>query len=201
VLFGAGAVLVSVAVAAALLLGQGGPAPAGYKRYPGSTAAPVSFEYPGGWEARTHADEYLIASPAAAEFDALFSVPIASDWTAVNSLLSTHPDRAIGVFTGVNDTITTSDAPETLKRSLSFVLPGPADFASAPTTATVAGKPAFRLTGVVNDPAQQGRLDLVVYIVGRGPGQPVALLTFFCPPARCDQTQIERLVASTQFIQ
>ncbi|RCG28186.1 serine/threonine protein kinase [Sphaerisporangium album] len=198
-LIGAGAVLVSVAVAATLLLGQGGAAPVGSKRYPGSTAAPVAFEYPGGWEARTHSDEYLIVSPAAAEFDALFSVPIASDWTAVNALLRTQPDRATGVFAKVNDTINTSDAPETLKRSLSFVLPGPADFASAPTSATVAGSPAFRLTGGVNDPGQQGRLDLVVYIVNRGQGRPVTLITFFCPPAKCDQTQIDRLLGTAAF--
>ncbi|WP_405139414.1 serine/threonine protein kinase [Sphaerisporangium sp. NBC_01403] len=198
VLIGAGAVLVSLAVAATLLVSQG-PGPVGSKRYPGTTAAPLSFDYPGGWEARTHADEYVILSPAAAEFDTLFSVPIASDWTAVNGLLTTHPEQATGIFTEVNDAITTSDTPETLKRSLSFVLPGPADFASAPTTATVAGKPAFKLTGVVNDPAQQGRLDLVVYIVGRGQGQPVALIAFFCPPAKCDQTMIDGVLGSVQF--
>ncbi|MEV6984657.1 protein kinase [Sphaerisporangium sp. NPDC051017] len=200
VLIGAGAVLVSVAVAATLLLGQGGgPAPVGYKQYPGTSAAQVAFEYPGGWEARTHTDEYVIVSPAAAEFDALFSVPIASDWTAVNALLASQPDRATGVFAENNETINTSDAPETLKRSLSFVLPGPADFASAPTSATVAGSPAFRLTGVVNDPGQQGRLDLVVYIVNRGQGRPVTLITFFCPPAKCDQAQIDRLLGTTAF--
>ncbi|MCW2876648.1 MAG: Serine/threonine protein kinaselike protein [Sphaerisporangium sp.] len=197
-LIGAGAVLVSIAVAATLLVSQGS-APVGSKTYPGATAAPLSFEYPGGWQASTHADEYVIVSPAAAEFDTLFSVPIASDWTAVNALLAAHPEQATGVFTELNDTITTSDTPETLKRSLSFVLPGPAEFASAPTTATVAGKPAFRLTGVVNDPGQQGRLDLVVYIVGRGQGQPVALITFFCPPAKCDQTLIEHVIGSARF--
>ncbi|MFC4585011.1 serine/threonine-protein kinase [Sphaerisporangium corydalis] len=197
-LIGAGAVLVSIAIAATLLLSQGAPT-VGAKRYPGSTAAPLSFEYPGGWDARTHNDEYVILSPAATTFDMLFSVPIASDWTAVNALLTAHPDQATGVFAEVNDTITTSDPPETLKRSLSFVLPGPADFASAPTTASVAGKPAFKLTGVVNDPGQQGRLDLVVYIVGRGQGQPVTLITFFCPPAKCDQTMIDRVLDSAQF--
>jgi serine/threonine protein kinase len=198
-LIGAAAVLVSIAIAATLLVSQGGPAAVGAKRYPGATAAPLSFEYPGDWEARTHADEYVVVSPAAAEFDTLFSVPIASDWAAVNALLKAHPEQATGVFTEVNDSITTSDPPEALKRSLSFVLPGPADFASAPTTDTVAGKPAFKLTGVVNDPGQQGRLDLVVYIVGRGQGQPVALIAFFCPPAKCDQTMIDHVIGSVQF--
>ncbi|MFC4532351.1 serine/threonine-protein kinase [Sphaerisporangium dianthi] len=197
-LIGAGAVLVSVAVAAALLLSQT-TAPVGAKRYPGSTAVPMSFEYPGGWEARTHADEYAVVSPAAADFDTLFSVPIASDWAAVNTLLSTHPERAMGLFAEVNDTITTSDPSESLKRSLSFVLPGPADFASALTTDTVAGKPAFRLTGVVNDPTQQGRLDLIVYIVGRGQGRPAGLLVFFCAPGRCDQPVIDRILAGLTF--
>ncbi|WP_248959555.1 serine/threonine-protein kinase [Sphaerisporangium perillae] len=197
-LIGAGAVLVSIAVAATLLFNQGA-APVGSKRYPGTTAAPISFEYPGGWEARTHADEYVIVSPAAPDFDTLFSVPIASDWAAVNALLTAHPEQATGIFAEVNDTITTSDAPETLKRSLSFVLPGPADFASALTTATVAGKPAFKLTGVVNDPTQQGRLDLVVYIVGRGQGQPVVLMAFFCPPGKCDQSMIDNVLGSVRF--
>ncbi|GII60126.1 hypothetical protein Skr01_02110 [Sphaerisporangium krabiense] len=198
-LIAAGAVLVSLVVAAVLLLGQGSPVAPGPKRYPGSPAAPMAFEYPGTWESRTHNDEYAVFSPAAAEFDTLFSVPIASDWTAVNALLASHPERATGVFAELNDTISTSDAPETLKRSLSFVLPGPADFASAPTSATVGGRPAFRLTGVVNDPAQQGRLDLVVYIVSRGQDKPVALLAFFCPPARCDQTAIDRVTSTTTF--
>ncbi|MET8158629.1 protein kinase [Sphaerisporangium sp. NPDC005289] len=197
-LVGAGAAVVAVAVAATLLLNQG-TAPLGAKRYPGSTAAPMTFEYPGGWEARTHADEYAVVSPAAAEFDALFSVPIASDWTAVNALLGAHPERATGVFAELNDAITTSDPPETLKRSLSFVLPGPADFASALTTDTVAGKPAFRLTGVVNDPAQQGRLDLIVYIIGRGQGQPVGLLAFFCPPGKCHQPTIDHTLTTVAF--
>ncbi|GAA3822029.1 hypothetical protein GCM10022226_48030 [Sphaerisporangium flaviroseum] len=197
-LIGAAAVLASVAVVATLLASQGST-PLGTKRYPGTTAAPISFEYPGGWDARTHADEYVIVSPAAAEFDTLFSVPIASDWTAVNALLSAHPDQATGIFTELNDTFTTSDTPETLQRSLSFVLPGPAEFASAPTTTTVAGKPAFRLTGVVNDPGQQGRLDVVAYIVGRGQGRPVALITFFCPPAKCDQSLIDKVIGSARF--
>ncbi|GII83853.1 hypothetical protein Ssi03_18430 [Sphaerisporangium siamense] len=198
-LIAAGAVLVSLAVAAALLLAQGSPVAPGPKRYPGTPAAPMAFEYPGTWESRTHNDEYAVFSPAAAEFDTLFSVPIASDWTAVNALLASSPERATGVFAELNDTISTADAPETLKRSLSFVLPGPADFASAPTSATVGGRPAFRLTGVVNDPAQQGRLDLVVYIVSRGQDKPVALLAFFCPPARCDQTAIDRITSTTTF--
>ncbi|GGK88810.1 hypothetical protein Sme01_02040 [Sphaerisporangium melleum] len=197
VLAGAAAVLVAVAVAATLLVDRG-VTPVGDKRYPGSAAVPLSFEYPGHWEARAHADEYVIVSPAAAEFDALFSVPIASDWTAVNALAGTRPERAMGLFAELNDTITTSDPPETLKRSLSFVLPGPADFASALTTATVAGHPAFRLTGVVNDPAQQGRLDLIAYIIGRGQGRPVGLIAFFCPPGGCDQPTIDRILTTLQ---
>ncbi|MFC6085022.1 serine/threonine-protein kinase [Sphaerisporangium aureirubrum] len=199
-LVGGGAVVVALAVAATLLFGQGtSPLATKDKTYPGTTAAPFTFQYPGGWSAVTHADEYVVASPAAAQFDTLFSVPIASDWSAVNQLLATTPDQATGVFARVSDTITTSDSPEELKRSLSFVLPGPADFASAPSTATVAGRPAFKLTGVVNDPAQQGRLDLVVYIVSRGQGQPVVLIAFFCPPARCSATAMDHLIGTVAF--
>ncbi|GAA1513928.1 hypothetical protein GCM10009677_53840 [Sphaerisporangium rubeum] len=200
VLAGAGAVVVALAVAAWLLFGQGtSPLAAPDKRYPGTTAAPFSFEYPGTWSAVTHADEYVVVSPAAQQFDALFSVPIASDWSAVNQLLASSPGQATGVFARVSDTITTSDSPESLRRSLSFVLPGPAEFASAPSTATIGGRPAFKLTGVVNDPAQQGRLDLVVYIVGRGQGQPVALIAFYCPPAKCDATAIDHLLGTLTF--
>jgi serine/threonine-protein kinase len=200
VLAGAGAVLVAVAVAVALLFSQGTtPLAAGDKTYPGTTAAPFSFVYPGEWSAVTHADEYVVVSPAAAQFDTLFSVPIASDWTAVNQLLATTPDQATGVFARVSDTITTSDSPEALKRSLSFVLPGPAEFASAPSTATIAGRPAFKLTGVVNDPSQQGRLDMVVYIVSRGEGRPVVLIAFFCAPAKCAPGTMDHLISTVKF--
>ncbi|GII75908.1 hypothetical protein Sru01_08900 [Sphaerisporangium rufum] len=193
------AAVAAVAVAAVVLWPGGGPVASKDGRYPGSTAAPVAFDHPGGWQARTHADEYAVVSPAAAEFDALFSVPIAADWTAVDALLRAQPDRATGVLIEVSDTISIADPPETLKRSLGFVLPGPADFAAAPTTATVAGRPAFRLAGVVNDPAQQGRLDLVVYVVGRGAGQPVALIVFFCAPGHWDPAVADRILTGMRF--
>ncbi|MEO3813518.1 protein kinase [Sphaerisporangium sp. B11E5] len=199
VIAGVGVVVLALAVAGWLLFRDGTPLAVADKRYPGTTAAPFSFEYPGVWGAVTHADEYVVVSPAAPQFDALFSVPIASDWSAVNQLLASSPDQATGMFARVSDTITTSDSPDTLKRSLSFVLPGPADFASAPSTATVGGRPAFRLTGVVNDPSQQGRLDLVVYIVSRGEGQPVALIAFFCPPAKCSATTMDHLIGTLKF--
>lgn len=72
-------------------------------------------------------------------------------------------------------------------------------FGSEPSATTVGGRPGFRVTGTINDPQGNGRLDFVAYLVRRADGRRTALLTFFCAPGRCDDGVIERVAGSVTF--
>jgi hypothetical protein len=194
------AVLVSLAVAATLILTRGGDTAASWNTYPGSVAAPFTMEYPSSWgEARTNADQWMAASPAVGEFDALFAVPGNTDWSKVNPIIANQPDRAAGVFAQVSNTLSTSDSPVELQQSLQSALPGTVSYAGAPIATTVGARPAFKIGGVLNDPAQVGRLDFSAYLVRQDAGDDTVLITFFCPPARCDQQVIEHMVSTVAF--
>jgi len=197
-LIGAIAALVSLAAVAFLWLSPGG-SPVTWRTFPGNPAAPFSFEHPGDWETRVHGDEYVVLSPAAAEIDALFAVPVASDWTAVNGILGgEEPERASGLVAQVSNTLDVSDIPH-IKDSLAASLPGTVGFGSEPSATTVGGRPGFRVTGTINDPRGNGRLDFVAYLVRRADGRRTALLTFFCAPGRCDDEVIDRVAGSVTF--
>ncbi|MBB2745844.1 UNVERIFIED_ORG: serine/threonine protein kinase [Microbispora rosea subsp. rosea] len=199
-LIGGLAVLVSIAVAAALLLTRGGDTAATWNTYPGSTAAPFTMSYPSAWgEAKTNADQWMIASPAVDEFNALFAVPGNTDWSKVNPIITGHPDRATGVFAQVSNTLSTSDSPMELQESLGPALPGATTYYGVPTPTTVGARPAFRIEGVLSDPQQAGRLDFFAYVVRQGDTGTTVLVTFFCPAGRCDRSMIDHMVNTITF--
>ncbi|WP_226874669.1 serine/threonine-protein kinase [Microbispora sitophila] len=199
-LIGGVAVLVSIAVAAALLLTRGGDTAATWNTYQGSTAAPFTMSYPSAWgEARTNADQWMIASPAVDEFNALFAVPGNTDWSKVNPIITGHPDRATGVFAQVSNTLSTSDSPMELQESLGPALPGVTTYYGVPTPTTVGARPAFRIEGVLSDPQQAGRLDFSAYVVRQGDAGTTVLVTFFCPAGRCDRSLIDHMVNTITF--
>lgn len=199
-LIGGLAVLVSIAVAAALLLTRGGDTAATWNTYPGSTAAPFTMAYPSTWgEARTNGDQWMIASPAVGEFDALFAVPGNTDWSKVNPIITGQPERATGVFAQVSNALSTSDSPMELQEGLSPALPGTVAYTGVPTPTTVGAKPAFRIDGVLSDPQQAGRLDFSAYLVRQDTAGTTVLITFFCPPAKCDRNLIDHMVNTVTF--
>ncbi|MDX6739365.1 serine/threonine-protein kinase [Actinocorallia sp. A-T 12471] len=182
-LIGAGiAVLVAAAAAVALLL------PGGSATYPGSAAAPFKFDYPASWQARTHSDVYMVASPEAAAFERLFATPVAADWTPVAGL----GGSATGVYAGVSDTL---DNVATAPTSLPALLPGKVSLGpGAPVTA--GGAQGVRYQGSVADPADPGhRLEITVLVVPRA-GASSAFLVYFCAPSHCSADTAAELVAS-----
>ncbi len=66
---------------------------------------------------------------------------------------------------------------------------------------TVGGRPAFRLDGVLGDPAQTGapggRLDFSAYLVREGQDGMTTLITFFC--ARCERQLIDHMINTVAF--
>jgi serine/threonine protein kinase len=199
-LVGGLAVLVSVAVAVALILSKsGGDASADWDTYAGSTAAPIRIDYPVTWGTpKTNGDLWMITSPAVEEFDALFSIPGNPDWSKVNPIITTEPQRATGVFASVSHTMTTTGSLEELQAGLQSSLPGTVGFTGAPQSSSIGGKPAFKVVGVANDPAQGGRFDFSTYVVRPDAGQATVLITFFC--AKCDTQVIDNMVNSVQLL-
>jgi serine/threonine-protein kinase len=191
----AGSIGLIVALLAVLAVVTGGP---GTKRYPGSTAVPFSFAYPGSWQARTHADIFAVVSPAADRFEALLQTPVSADWTQLNRLVSGDPGQAQAIFAGVNDTLSTTGTPQAIQQSLQSLLPGKVDYMSSPASLTVGGRPAVRVDGVVSDPEQGGKLEFSSYIMQLR-GEPAAFLTFFCAPAHCHPGQNQSSAESVTF--
>ncbi|WP_327044905.1 protein kinase [Microbispora sp. NBC_01189] len=199
-LIGGLAVLTAIAVAATLLLTRGGDTAATWNTYPGSTAAPFTMAYPSTWgEARTNADQWMIASPAVDEFDALFAVPGNTDWSKVDPIINGQPDRARGVFAQVSNTLSTSDSPMELQDSLQTAFPGTAAYTGVPSPTTVGAKPAFLIEGVLSDPQQGGRLDFYAYLVRQGDTGTTVLITFFCPSGKCDRGLMDHMVNTVSF--
>ncbi|MCT9929994.1 protein kinase [Planotetraspora sp. A-T 1434] len=192
--------LVCLAVAATLIFARGGDTAATWNTYPGSVAAPFTMAYPSTWgQAKTSADQWMIASPATDEFNALFAVPGNTDWSKVNPIIAKQPERAAGVFAQVSNTLSTSDSPIELQQSLQSALPGTVGFSGVPVATTVGAKPAFKIAGLVSDPQQGGRLDFQAYVVRQDTGDTTVLITFFCAPGRCDQQLIEHMVNTVAF--
>ncbi|MEU7910997.1 protein kinase domain-containing protein [Microbispora bryophytorum] len=199
-LIGGLAILVSIAVAATLLLTRGGDTAATWNTYPGSTAAPFTMSYPSSWgEAKTNADQWMIASPAVNEFDALFAVPGNTDWSKVTPIITGEPDRAAGVFAQVSNTLSTSDSPMELQESLGPALPGAATYYGVPVPTTVGARPAFRIEGVLSDPQQASRLEFITYVVRQGDSGTTVLITFFCPAGKFNKSNIDHMVNSITF--
>ncbi|MEU1877154.1 serine/threonine-protein kinase [Streptosporangium sp. NPDC020072] len=186
------AVVALVAVLATVLRGGGEWTP-----YAGSSAVPVAFEHPPSWSPREHADVFVVASPKAGEFDALFGTPVTADWAAVNEIIKASPAEATGIYAQTLDTLDPRSRAQQLQETLQSSLPGTVNVSSEVVQVLVGGKPAVRLEGSITDPQRGGRLDFTGWAVER-PGKP-ALMIYFCAPGTCDSSLANRFVRSVSF--
>ncbi|WP_066365702.1 serine/threonine-protein kinase [Herbidospora mongoliensis] len=178
---------------------SGGDAQASWDTFPGNVAAPYSFAYPSTWTRKDYSDQHVTVAASADAFDALFSVPGNPDWSAVNPIITSSPDKSSGVVAQTTDTISASDALESVQAGLQATLPGTVSIPGVAEAATVGGQPSLKVSGFLSDSTGAGRLDFRSYLVSRA-GKPSALMTFFCPSSKCDDTVISTIVNSIKFI-
>nr|WP_063818105.1 serine/threonine-protein kinase [Herbidospora sakaeratensis] len=190
-----------IAAGAVYVVSQsGGDGQASWESFPGNVAAPYSFSYPSTWTRKDYSDQHVTIAASADAFDALFSVPGNPDWSAVNPIITGSPDKSSGVIAQTTDTISAGDALESVQAGLQATLPGVVSIPGAPEPTSVGGQPGFKVSGFLSDATGAGRLDFRSYLVTRA-GQPSALMTFFCPTAKCDDTMITTMISSVKFTQ
>ncbi|RBQ20152.1 serine/threonine protein kinase [Spongiactinospora rosea] len=187
------ALIVAVAAVLAVLL-RGGESE--WTRYAGSAAAPLRFDHPGDWVARTHTDVFTVASPHGAAFERLFVTPVSADWSEANRLLRDDPETATGLFVQVLDTLDPNAGVQDLQETLRSSLPGTVSITSGIVQVPVGGRPAVRIEGTLADPQGGGNLDLIGYAVDR-PGA-AALLVYFCAPGTCRDDVAQRIAGSVE---
>ncbi|GAB1817152.1 serine/threonine-protein kinase [Herbidospora sp. RD11066] len=191
--------LAVIAAGAVYVVSQsGGDGQASWDTFPGNVAAPYSFAYPSTWTRKDFSDQHVTIAASADAFDALFAVPGNPDWKTVNPILATSPGKSSGVVAQTTDTISASDALESVQAGLQATLPGVVSIPAPPQPTTVGGQPGFKVSGFLSDSTGAGRLDFRTFLVTRT-GKPSALMTFFCPTAKCDDTQITTIVSSVKF--
>ncbi|GAA3119613.1 serine/threonine-protein kinase [Streptosporangium carneum] len=186
------AVVALVAVLATIL--RGGDA---WTSYAGSSAVPIAFEHPGGWTPHPHADVFVVTSPRATEFDALFGTPVTADWATVNEIIKSSPGEATGIYAQTLDTLDPRGGTQQLQETLQSSLPGAVNVFSEVVQVRVGGQSAVRLEGSIADPQGGGKLDFTGWAVER-PDEP-ALMIYFCAPGTCDVTLANRFVRSVSF--
>ncbi|GLW10633.1 hypothetical protein Misp01_57610 [Microtetraspora sp. NBRC 13810] len=191
------AVIVAGTLAAVLVL-RGGEQE--WARYDGSVAAPMRFEYPADWTARTHTDLFAVASPpdTVPVFEMLFVTPVSGDWADANQIIATDPEAATGVYALILDTLDVNAPVGDLQEGLQSILPGTVSVSGAPVPVRVGARPAIRLKGAIGDPQDGGRLEFTAYAIDR-PGE-VALLVYFCAPAGCQDPVAERIAESVELV-
>ncbi|MFI7417981.1 serine/threonine protein kinase [Nonomuraea sp. NPDC049684] len=165
-----------------------------WSRYAASAAAPLAFEYPGDWSARTHQDLFAVASPHATEFESLFVAGPGADWSAISQIVADDPDSAVGVYVQVSDTLDAGGDSEQMKSKMDNLLPGQVDLGK-PVQDQAGSSPATRFDGVLHDPAGGTRLGFVSYVIDRQPK--TMLVMYFCAKNTCDdavQTRIRQSV-------
>ncbi|MEV7009425.1 serine/threonine-protein kinase [Streptosporangium sp. NPDC051022] len=196
ILIGAGVAIAAVVALVALLatLLRGGDA---WVPYAGSSAVPVAFEHPGGWVLRAHADVFVVTSPKAEEFDALFGTPVTADWANVNEIIKNTPEKATGLYAQTLATLDPRSGAQQLQETLQSSLPGTVNVFSEVVQVRVGGQAAVRIEGSITDPQRGGKLDFTGWAVER-PGEP-ALMIYFCAPGTCDSTLANRFVRSVAF--
>lgn len=165
--------------------------------YEGSAAVPIGFEHPDDWTPRPHADVFMVASPKAGEFDALFATPVTADWAAVNEIIKDAPEEATGIYAQTLDTLDPRGGAQQLQETLQSSLPGTVNVYSEVVQVLVGGKPAVRLEGSITDPQRGGKLEFTGWAVERA-DEP-ALMIYFCAPGRCDDALANRLMRSVSF--
>ncbi|MEW9548932.1 serine/threonine protein kinase [Nonomuraea sp. NPDC050783] len=154
-----------------------------WSRYQASQAAPLTFEYPGDWTARTHRDLFTVASPHATEFEALFVAGPGADWSAISQIVADDPASAAGVYVQTSDTLDPSGDAEQMKGKMEALLPGSVDL-EKPVQDQAGNKPATRFDGSLFDQASGVRLGFVSYVIERQPKN--MLVMYFCGRASCD---------------
>ncbi|MEU5863968.1 protein kinase [Nonomuraea sp. NPDC047529] len=165
-----------------------------WSRYAASAAAPLAFDYPGDWTARTHQDLFAVASPHATEFESLFVAGPGADWSAVSQIVADDPDSAVGVYVQVSDTLDAGGDSEQMKSKMDNLLPGQVDLGK-PVQDQAGDSPATRFDGALHDPASGTRLGFVSYVIDRQPK--TMLVMYFCARNTCDdavQTRIRQSV-------
>ncbi|GGS88735.1 serine/threonine protein kinase [Nonomuraea spiralis] len=165
-----------------------------WSRYAASAAAPLTFEYPGDWTARTHQDLFALASPHATEFESLFVAGPGADWSAVSQIVADDPDSATGVYVQVSDTLDAGGDSEQMKSKMDNLLPGQVDLGK-PVQDQAGNSPATRFDGALHDPASGTRLGFVSYVIDRQPK--TMLVMYFCAKNTCDdavQTRVRQSV-------
>ncbi|MFG1701597.1 serine/threonine protein kinase [Nonomuraea sp. M3C6] len=166
-----------------------------WSRYQTSSAAPLTFEYPGDWTVRTHQDLFAVVSPHATEFESLFVAGPGADWSAVSSIVADDPDSASGVYVQVSDTLDASGNSEQMKAKMEALLPGQVDV-EKPVQDQAGTSPATRFDGALHDPATGTRLGFVSYVIDRRPK--TMLVMYFCAKATCDDATQTRIRQSVQ---
>ncbi|MEV0592508.1 serine/threonine protein kinase [Nonomuraea cavernae] len=187
------AAVAALVLVALLIMTQRGDA---WTRYQSSAAAPLSFEYPAGWTARTHGDLFALASPHVAEFETLFVSGAGADWTPVVPVITDDPDGAVGVYVQLSETLSTTATDVQMRATLEGLLPGKIDV-SGPATEQAGTSPATRYTGSLTDRNSGVRLGFVTYIVDRRP-EPMMLLMYFCAKNSCDDATQARIRQSVR---
>ncbi|KAB8192624.1 protein kinase [Nonomuraea phyllanthi] len=164
-------------------------------RYKASSAAPLTFEYPGDWTARTHQDLFAVASPHATEFESLFVAGPGADWTAVAQIVGDDPDSASGVYVQVSDTLDAGGTSEQMQGKMAALLPGEVDVGK-PVQDQAGTSPATRFDGALHDPVTGTRLGFVSYVIDREPK--TMLVMYFCAKTSCDDATQTRIRQSVQ---
>lgn len=165
-----------------------------WSRYQTSTAAPLTFDYPGDWTVRTHRDLFAVASPHAQEFESLFVAGPGADWSTVSQIVAEDPDAASGVYVQTSDTLDPAGDSEQMKAKMEVMLPGEVDVGK-PVQDQAGNRPATRFDGSLRDPATGARLAFVSYVIDREPK--TMLVMYFCAKTTCDdatQTRIRQSV-------
>ncbi|NUP77058.1 MAG: protein kinase [Nonomuraea sp.] len=185
------AAVAALALVAMIILNHRGDT---WSRYAASAAAPLTFEYPGDWTARTHQDLFAVASPHASEFESLFVAGPGADWTAISQIVANDPDTASGVYVQVSDTLEAGGDSEQMKAKMEALLPGEVDLGKA-IQDQAGNSPATRFDGALHDQNTGTRLGFVSYVIDRKPK--TMLVMYFCAKNTCDdavQTRIRQSV-------
>ena len=179
------AAVAALALVIMIIVNQRGDA---WVRYQDVTAAPLTFEHPAAWTARTHADLFALASPRAAEFEAMFVSGAGADWGPVNAILTSEPESAVGVYVQVSDTLDVGAGREEMKAMMEGLLPGEVQV-TAPVPDRAGNSEATRYDGSLRDRNTGNGLGFVSYVIDHRP-KPI-LVMYFCAQNRCDDaTQV-----------
>lgn len=189
------AALAALTLVALLVLSGRGEAD--WTRYPGSPAAPVAFEHPAAWSARTHADLFAVVSPRASEFERLFVEGAAADWTEIAQVVSADPESAAGFYAQLADAVDVQADAAQLKATLDTMLPGEVEITGRPVDDALGVTPARKFEGSMADrQGRTARLSLTGYVAERGGRR--LLLLYFCAPASCSPAAEERMRGSAR---